>query len=137
MSTRKRRKRSIESTLNLTNMIDVIFALLIIFMITAPMMTQGVQVNLPNAEAENMEVDQTIIEITIDKKNEIYIDKKNVPLSKFRVEFDGVFQNRFDTPIYVSADKEVQYGLFVRVISEVQKAGGVKIGFLTQPLDKE
>jgi biopolymer transport protein ExbD/biopolymer transport protein TolR len=52
-------------------MIDVIFALLIIFMITAPMMTQGVQVNLPRADAENLEVDQTIIEIAINKKSEI------------------------------------------------------------------
>jgi biopolymer transport protein ExbD len=137
MSKRKRRKRTVESMLNLTNMIDVIFALLIIFMITAPMMTQGVQVNLPNADAENLEVDQTIIEISIDKKSEIYLDKKNVPLNKFGTEFRNVFQDRFDTPIYVSADKEVPYGLFVRVISEVQKAGGVKLGFLTEPLNKE
>jgi len=137
MSNRKRRRRNIESTLNLTNMIDVIFALLIIFMITAPMMTQGVQVNLPNADAENLEVDQTIIEIAINKKSEIYLDKVNVPLNKFGAEFNRVFQNRFDTPIYVSADKEVPYGLFVRVISEVQKAGGVKLGFLTEPLNKE
>ncbi|MDR0305182.1 MAG: biopolymer transporter ExbD [Chitinispirillales bacterium] len=137
MPKRKRRKRTIESTLNLTNMIDVIFALLIIFMITAPMMTQGVQVNLPRADAENMEIDQTIIEIAITKKNEIYIDKKNVALNKFGTEFRNVFQNRFDTPIYVSADKEVPYGLFVKVISEVQKSGGVKLGFLTEPLEKE
>jgi biopolymer transport protein ExbD len=137
MSQRKRRKRQIESTLNLTNMIDVIFALLIIFMITAPMMTQGVQVNLPRADAENLEIDQTIIEIGITKKSEIYIDKVVVPLNKFGVEFRKVFQDRFDTPIYVSADKDVPYGLFVRVISEVQKSGGVKLGFLTEPLNKE
>ena len=137
MSARKRRKRSIESTLNITNMIDVIFALLIIFMITAPMMTQGVQVNLPRADAENLEIDQTIIEINITDKSEIYIDSRNVTLNAFGAEFRSVFQNRFDTPIYVSADKDVPYGLFVRVISEVQKAGGVKLGFLTEPLDKK
>lgn len=137
MSNRKRRIRNIESTLNLTNMIDVIFTLLIIFMITAPMMTQGVQVNLPRADAENMEVDQTIIEISITDKNEIYIDKTKVPLNRFGTEFRQVFANRFDTPIYVSADREVPYGLFVRVISEVQKAGGVKLGFLTETLENE
>lgn len=137
MSNRKRRKRTIESTLNLTNMIDVIFTLLIIFMITAPMMTQGVQVNLPRADAENMEIDQTIIEISITNKNEIFIGQTQVPLNKFGAEFRQVFANRFDTPIYISADREVPYGLFVRVISEVQKSGGVKLGFLTETLEKE
>ena len=100
-------------------------------------MTQGVQVNLPRADAENMEVDQTIIEISITNKNEIYIGKTQVPLNHFGAEFRSVFANRFDTPIYISADREVPYGLFVRVISEVQKAGGVKLGFLTEMLDKE
>jgi len=133
----KRRRRAIESTLNLTNLIDVIFTLLIIFMITAPMMTQGVQVNLPRADAENLEIDQTIIEISINNENKIFLDNTEVPLNRFGAEFRRVFANRFDTPIYVSADREVPYGLFVRVISEVQKAGGVKLGFLTEPLEKE
>lgn len=137
MAQRKKRKREIESTLNITNMIDVIFTLLIIFMITAPMMTQGVQVNLPRADAQNLEIDQTIIEISITGENQIFINEMQVPLNAFGAEFRRVFANRFDTPIYVSADKEVPYGLFVRVISEVQNAGGVKLGFLTETLEKE
>jgi biopolymer transport protein ExbD len=137
MAQRKKRKKQIESTLNITNMIDVVFTLLIIFMITAPMMTQGVQVNLPRADAENMEIDQTIIEISITNENKIFIGDENVPLNGFGAAFRQVFANRFDTPIYVSADKEVPYGLFVRVISEVQNAGGVKLGFLTETLENE
>ncbi|MCL1947498.1 MAG: biopolymer transporter ExbD [Chitinivibrionia bacterium] len=137
MAKRKRRERHLESNLNLTNMIDVVFTLLIIFMITAPMMTQGIQVNLPNADAKSMEVDETVIEITINNKGEIYIGKDVVALNKFGAEFKAIFAGRTETPIYVSADKDVQYGLFVRVISEVQNAGGVKLGFLTEPLEKE
>jgi len=132
---RKRRKRTLDSNINLTNMIDVVFTLLIIFMITAPMLTQGVQVNLPNANAENLEIDQTVIEISITKENEIFIDKNPVTLNRFEAEFSAVFQNRFDTPIFVSADREVPYGFFVRVISEIQNAGGVKLGFLSEPLE--
>ena len=94
---RKRRKRTLDSNINLTNMIDVVFTLLIIFMITAPMLTQGVQVNLPNANAENLEIDQTVIEISITKENEIFIDKNPVTLNRFEAEFSAVFQNRFDT----------------------------------------
>ena len=137
MSKRKRRRRNIESNLNLTNMIDVIFTLLIIFMITAPMMTQGVQVNLPHADAQNLEIDQTIIEISINNESKIFLDNVEVPLNRFGAEFRRTFAGRFDTPIYVSADREVPYGLFVRVISEVQNAGGVKLGFLTEPLERE
>ena len=72
-SKRKARRSRVISDVNLTNLIDVVFALLIIFMITAPMMTQGVQVDLPKAEAENVEVDKSI-QVTINSKNEIYID---------------------------------------------------------------
>ena len=137
MAKRKRRERHLESNLNLTNMIDVVFTLLIIFMITAPMMTQGIQVDLPNADAKSMEVDETVIEITINNKGEIYIGKDIVALNRFGAEFSAVFSGNTETPIYVSADKDVQYGLFVRVISEVQNAGGIKLGFLTEPLEKE
>jgi len=136
MRTRKRRKRAIESNLNLTNMIDVIFTLLIIFMITAPMMTQGVQVNLPRADAQNLEVDQTLIEITINNDGEIFLDNVQVPLNRFGAEFSRTLAGRLDTPIFVLADREVPYGLFVRVISEVQNAGGVRLGFLTEPLER-
>jgi len=134
---RKRRKREFDSNVNLTNMIDVVFTLLIIFMITAPMLTQGVQVNLPNANAANLEIDQSVIEVSITRENEIFIDRNPVPLNRFEAEFRAVFQNRFDTPIFVSADREVPYGFFVRVISEIQNAGGVRLGFLTEPLEIE
>jgi len=137
MSRRKRkyRKRHIISDLNLTNLIDVVFAVLIIFMITAPMMTQGVQVDLPKTESENVESNQSI-QITINSRNEIYIDQLKVSLVDFRREFKATFINRTDIPVFVNADKQVPYGMVIRVISELQNAGVVKLGFLTIPLDK-
>jgi len=132
---RKYRKRHIISELNLTNLIDVVFALLIIFMITAPMMTQGVQVDLPRTESENVESNQSI-QITINSHNEIFIDQLKVSLVDFRREFKDVFINRTDIPVFVNADKQVPYGMVIRVIAELQKAGVVKLGFLTLPLDK-
>lgn len=134
-SKRKYRRRHIISELNLTNLIDVVFALLIIFMITAPMMTQGVQVDLPKTESENVESNQSI-QITINSRNEIYIDQLKVSLVDFRREFKETFINRTDIPVFVNADKQVPYGMVIRVISELQNAGVVKLGFLTIPLDK-
>jgi biopolymer transport protein ExbD/biopolymer transport protein TolR len=134
MSKRKYRRRHVISELNLTNLIDVVFALLIIFMITAPMMTQGVQVDLPKTESENVESNESI-QITINDHNEIYIDQQRVSLVDFRREFKDIFTGRTDVPVFVNADKKVPYGMVIKVISELQNAGVVKLGFLTLPLD--
>ncbi len=137
MIKKNRRKRRVASDLNLTNLIDVIFALLIIFMITAPMMTQGVQVDLPKAEAENVETDEKVIQISITGKNEIYINDNMVPLNHFGKKFANEFAGEVEVPVYINADRKVPYGVVIRVIAMVQKAGVVKLGFLTEPLEQE
>ncbi len=132
---RRRHRRKAVSDLNLTNLIDVVFALLIIFMITAPMMTQGVQVDLPKTQSENVESNQTI-QVSINNRNEIFVDQEKVSLVEFRRTFREIFAGRSDVPVFVNADRKVPYGLVIRVISEIQNAGVVKLGFLTAPLDK-
>src|SRR5512133_1546757 len=98
MKRRHARRRQIISDLNLTNLIDVVFVLLIIFMITAPMMTQGVQVDLPKADSDNVESNQSI-QVSINGRNEIYIDQQKVSLLDFKREFKQVFTNRTDIPV--------------------------------------
>lgn len=134
MNRRRVRRHQAISDLNLTNLIDVVFVLLIIFMITAPMMTQGVQVDLPKTDSENVEANQSI-QVSINGRNEIYIDQEKVALVDFRRQFREAFSGRTEIPVFVNADKKVPYGLVVRVISDIQKAGVMKLGFLTQPLD--
>src|SRR5690554_315207 len=131
---RKARRRHVISELNLTNLIDVVFALLIIFMITAPMTTQGVQVDLPKTDSENVEVNQSI-QVSINGRNEIFIDQEKVSLVDFRSEFKDVFASQTEIPVFINADSRVPYGLVVKVISEIQNAGVVKLGFLTAPMD--
>ena len=133
MKKRFKERRKIQSDLNLTNMIDVVFTLLIIFMITAPMMTQGVQVDLPRTESENVEVVQSI-QVSINDRNEIFVNQERISLLDFRRKFREVFAGRVEIPVFINADKKVPYGLVVRVISDVQNVGVVKLGFLTQPL---
>ena len=128
----RRRKRRIESELNITNLVDVVFTLLIIFMITAPMMTQGVQVDLPKADAQNIEVEETI-QIAINDHNEIFIDEARTNPVEFRKKFIEYYRGRTDVPVFINADKKVPYGLVIRVIADIQQAGVVKLGFLTQP----
>jgi biopolymer transport protein TolR len=122
--------------LNITNLVDVVFTLLIIFMITAPMMTQGVQVDLPKADAENVEVND-FIQISINGRSEIFIDQERINLVDFKKRFKEVFRGRIKTPVFINADKKVPYGLVIRVIADVQNAGVVKLGFLTLPSKNE
>jgi biopolymer transport protein ExbD/biopolymer transport protein TolR len=131
---RNERRGEVMSDITLTNLIDVIFAVLIIFMRTAPMMTQGVQVDLPETESKSVESNVSI-QVTIDDRNDIYIDQELVSLVEFRKRFREVFAGRDDVPVFVNADRKVPYGIVVRVISEIQNAGVIKLGFLTTPLD--
>ncbi len=133
MKRKKKYRQRILCELNITNLVDVTFALLIIFMITAPMMTQGVQVDLPRADSENVEVNESI-QISINERSEIFINQKRISLLEFDKEFKRVFGDRIDIPVFINADKRVPYGIVVRVISFIQKAGVVKLGFLTEPV---
>lgn len=137
MGKKKSRRRRVISELNITNLVDVTFALLIIFMITAPMMNQGVQVDLPETESENVEANE-LIQISINKRNEIFIDQNRIKsILEFKKEFRKVFAGRTNIPVFVNADKEVSYGLVIRIISDIQNVGVVKLGFLTLPLSQK
>jgi len=133
---RRQRRRKIVSDLNLTNLIDIVFSLLIIFMITAPMMTQGVQVDLPKAEAENVEVADAI-QVSVTARNEIYINQEKTNLVDFKKRFRDVFGGRVERPVFINADAKVPYGLVIRVIGDIQAAGVVKLGFLTLPIKED
>jgi len=134
MRKNRRRRSKVISDLNLTNLIDVVFAILIVFMIAAPMMTQGVQVDLPKTESENVESSESI-QVSINGRNEIFVDQEKVSLLEFKRRFKEVFAGRVEVPVFVNADKKVPYGLVIKVIADIQNAGVVKLGFLTLPLE--
>lgn len=132
----RRRGSRLNAEINVTNLVDITFTLLIIFMIAAPMMTQGIQVDLPKADAENVEVDD-YIQVTVNKRSEIYIGHERVSVYGFQRRFAEVFAGRVQMPVFVSGDKAVPYGLMLRVIADIQRAGVVKLGFLSEPIGQE
>ncbi|MGM0444088.1 MAG: ExbD/TolR family protein [Fibrobacterota bacterium] len=131
----RRRRRSI-SELNLTNLVDVVFALLIIFMITAPMMTQGVQVDLPKADSDAVEADERVLNVVIRSRDELYIGKRRTDSARFARAFAKKLNKEYTTPVYVSVDQDVPAGVLIRIVSDIQQAGAVNLGFLTEPLEK-
>jgi len=133
----RRIARSGYSEMNLTNLIDVVFCLLIVFMLTAPLMTQGVKVDLPKVEAANIE-EREAIRVSIDRKRRIYIDEDQVSLFDFEKEFRQVFSSA-KTPVVLNSDRVVPYGFVVEIINKLQKLGVARLSFLTEtpPLEKE
>jgi biopolymer transport protein ExbD/biopolymer transport protein TolR len=117
--------------MNLTNMIDVVFAILIVFLISAPLMSQGIKVELPNAEAPTLNNDK-LLKVSITKDSKIFIDDNPVHIDNFNEIFRSIWK---DEPVVINADEAVNYGVVMKIVSLVQVAGVKQLGFLT--LNKE
>ncbi len=114
--------------MNLTNMIDIVFSILIVFIISAPLMSQGVKVDLPKAEAPTMEQEK-LLKVSITKDEEIYIADMQVDFSSFNSVFKSLWNG--DMAVVINSDENVHYGLVMKVVTQVQKLGVTKLGFLT------
>ncbi len=125
------------SDINVTPFVDVMLVLLIIFMVTAPMMVQGVDVALPEATSKPLESETEPLIITIDKNNAIYINDYKVSLGFLQEKLVKVLEGRMDREVYFRADKDIAYGIVVQVISEIKGAGVEKLGMVTVPMDSE
>jgi biopolymer transport protein TolR len=119
--------------INVTPLVDVVLVLLIIFMVTAPMLQMGIDVNLPKAKSQNVEVNEEKVILTIDSAKEIFINKTKIPLTELGGRLEGVYAGRMDRDIYMRADRAVPYGFVVQVMAEVRKAGIDKLGMITEP----
>ena len=127
---RRRESLKVNAELNLINIIDVIFAILVVFMITAPLATRGVKVDLPQTQAGGIE-EKKAIEITLTKEREILIDAAATTSRDFEQDFRAIFTGDPETAILINADRTVPYGMVVEVIAAVQRQGGKRLGFLT------
>lgn len=125
------------SDINVTPFVDVMLVLLIIFMVTAPMMMQGVDVSLPKTTSKPLSPKEDHIVITIDSSNQVYINDYHVTLDFLKEKLIKIFEGRIDREIYLRADKGIPYGVVVRVMSEIKEAGIDKVGMVTEPIVDE
>jgi biopolymer transport protein TolR len=124
------------SEINVTPLVDVMLVLLIIFMVTAPMLTQGVDVNLPQANAKAMRAEEERLVITVDMHSRIFIGKQPVEFNRLNPTLASIVAQRADRQVYFRADRAVPYGFVVKVIAEVRNAGVEKLGMVTEPLER-
>ena len=125
---KRSRRHELKQELNLTNMIDIVFAILIVFILCAPLMSQGVKVNLPKVEAPTME-QQKLLKVSITKNLEIFIADMHVDMESFESIFKSLWNG--EMAVVINSDEAVSYGFVMKVVTQVQKLGVTKLGFLT------
>lgn len=121
------------SEINVTPLVDVMLVLLVVFMITAPMMQQGIDIELPETAASGIETLEDPLELVIKKDGKLYVGEQVVETKSLRTKLKAIMETRKNKQIYVQADKRVDYGLVAEVIAEVKGAGIQSIGLVTLP----
>lgn len=122
--------------INVTPLVDVMLVLLIIFMVTAPMMTQGIHVELPRTTSKALRQHEEPLVVTIDGKGEIYLGKVRVRESLLVQQLAKLPAERKKESIYLRADRKVPYGLVVSTMAAIKRAGFTRLGMITQPSEK-
>jgi biopolymer transport protein TolR len=122
--------------INVTPLVDVMLVLLVIFMVTAPMLQTGIDVNLPRVAAKSVDVAEEKVVLTINATREVFINRRPLNFSELGVKLQSIFAQRIDREVYMRADRSVPYGFVVEVMAEVRKAGVEKLGMITEPLEE-
>lgn len=126
---------SLVADVNVTSLVDVAFVLLIIFMITAPIMQGGVDVQLPRAEARPIPSREGMI-VSVDREGRIFIDETRVSYNDFRLTFSALVQSRKPKGVYLRADRRVAYGEVVKVLAIIRVSGISDVGLVAEEEDQ-
>lgn len=124
------RNRTVLSEINVTPFVDVMLVLLVIFMVTAPLMQQGVDVNLPKAKGKELPPDERI-SLVIKRDRTVYMNDTPVSMAEMKRKLEAI--SKLNPNVFLKADKDVPYGLVVEVMGEIKEAGIEKLGMITEP----
>jgi biopolymer transport protein TolR len=121
------------STINVTPLVDVMLVLLVIFMVTAPILQQGVSVNLPHAEAAPLTGEEDQLVVAVDRQSKTYLNDAEITLVELDTKLRAILRERPDRQVYLRADQDVRYGDVMAVIAAVKGAGVQRLGMVTEP----
>jgi biopolymer transport protein TolR len=127
--------KKLMSEINVTPLVDVMLVLLIIFMVTAPMMMEGVDVNLPQTKTKSIKTQEDPLILSVTKNGDVFLENHTVKLEDLGQKIETVFKYRKEKEVLLRADKDIPYGFVVKVMAEVKRAGVAKLGMVTEPLD--
>jgi biopolymer transport protein TolR len=126
------RRRTPISEINVTPMVDVMLVLLVIFMITAPLMQQGVEIELPKTQSAGLNQDDPLI-VSVKKDGTIFVQRAEVPLPELEGKLTAIFATRADQKVFLRADARAEYGTVAKTLAALRRAGARQIGMVTEP----
>ena len=127
------RRRPPMSEINVTPFVDVMLVLLVIFMVTAPLIQQGVPVELPKTKSEGLRSREEPLVIAVDRSGTIFVQRAKVTPESLEGKLIAIFETRGNKEVFLRADARASYGDVARVLATMQRAGAAKIGMVTEP----
>ena len=121
------------SEINVTPFVDVMLVLLIIFMVTAPMMQQGVDVDLPKTTTQNIRLNDEPLVLSVKKDGGYFIGRKQIPAEELETKLQAILEGQEDRAIFLRADAAAPYGLVVKALAGARRAGAKKLSMVTEP----
>ncbi|MSP40364.1 MAG: protein TolR [Deltaproteobacteria bacterium] len=137
MDASSQREGSAIAQINVTPLVDVMLVLLVIFMVTTPILQQGVQVNLPQAKTNSIPGNQEHLVVTVAKNGKTYLNDNVVTLGELGRKLRAITKLQPDKQVYLRADQDVRYGIVMKTIAEIKQAGIEKLGMVTRPGEAE
>ena len=131
-----KKSRATLSEINITPLVDVMLVLLIMFMVTTPLMQQGIEVDLPKTSASGVELNDEPFVIIIAADQKMTVAKQRVAMDSLRSKVKAIFEHRKNKQVYIQADRKVDYGFVAEAMAEVRAAGVFNIGLITMPKDQ-
>ena len=131
---RRHTRKPVMAEINVTPMVDVMLVLLIIFMVSAPLLTVGVPIDLPQTQAKSLDQDKEPLTVTVNTKGEVYLQNSEIKLDELVTKLQAITQARGgnDERIYVRGDKKVDYGTVMRVMGRLSSAGYRRVALVTE-----
>lgn len=128
--------RATLSEINVTPLVDVMLVLLIMFMVTTPLMQQGIEVDLPKTSASGVDMNEEPFVLVIGSDQKMTIAKAKISMNELRPKLKAIFEHKKNKQVYIQADRKVDYGFVAEAMAEVRAAGIFNIGLITVPKDK-
>jgi biopolymer transport protein TolR len=126
------RKHSPMHEINVTPFVDVMLVLLIIFMVTAPMLTSGVPIELPETKGQQLQTNKDPVTLSVDRSGKVFIQETEIKLDDIAPKLKAIAKNGYDEQIFIRGDKGIDYGTVMRVMGRVKAAGFTKVSLVTE-----